>query len=150
MSARIDFVIGMDAVGALVRGIGWSYVNQSALSMLARHSPMFTYSGDRAMASPSFFRALQFIVTFALIAIMPAGCGDPCRDCKKIDCSGSDIDCSRSDMDCRDTDHSSKAECELRKAECEAKKKETMRGCEEYKALCFKACNASSSPPARL
>jgi hypothetical protein len=101
------------------------------------------------MVSTSLFRALKVIVTLVLIGVLPAGCADPCRDCTKIDCSGRDLDCSRSEMECN-TDHSNKTDCELRKAECEANKKETMTGCEKYKALCFKACNAPSPPPARL
>ena len=99
------------------------------------------------MVSTSLFRGLKVIVTLALIALSPAGCGDPCRNCKNIDCPGSDIDCSRNDMDCSDTKHSNKAECELRKAECEAKKKESMMECEKYKSLCFKSCGAPSAAP---
>ena len=50
------------------------------------------------MVSTSFFRCLRVITTLGLIALAPAGCGDPCRDCSNIACSGSDIDCTRGYM----------------------------------------------------
>jgi hypothetical protein len=94
------------------------------------------------MVTTTLFRVLKVIVTLALIGLLPAGCGDPCRNCRNIACPGSDLDCSRNDRECSDTKHSNKAGCELNKAECEAKKKETIIECEKLKSLCFKSCGA--------
>jgi hypothetical protein len=86
------------------------------------------------MVSTSLFRCLRAITTLGLIALAPAGCGDPCRDCSNIACSGSDIDCTRSNN-----------------AECEAKKKEALTECAKYKSFCLKSCGApSAAPPAIL
>jgi hypothetical protein len=81
----------------------------------------------------SLFRVLKVIAPLVLIALSPGGCGDPCRNCLEMECSGSAIDCSRND-----------------KTECEAKKKEAMAECDKYKSLCFKSCGARSAPPVIL
>ena len=82
--------------------------------------------GDKALVSISLFRVLIVIATLASITLLSTGCADPCSNCTKIACSGNDIEC-------RDIKNSNKAECE-------AKKKQAMMECEEYRALCFKAC----------
>ena len=74
------------------------------------------------MVFTSLPRILKIIVTLGWIALSPAGCGDPCRDCLKIECPRSTVDCSRID-----------------KAEGEAKKKEAIMECDEYRSLCFKS-----------
>jgi hypothetical protein len=75
------------------------------------------------MIFTSLPRILKIIVTLGWIALSPAGCGDPCRDCLKIECPLSVVDCSRID-----------------KAQCEAKMKEAMMECDEHRQLCFNSC----------
>jgi hypothetical protein len=94
------------------------------------------------MVSSCLYRGLKIIAALAPIALLPAGCADPCQECPKIDCSHNDIDCSPNAMKCGDSTQSSKAACENKIAQCEAKKKETVTGCEQIKTMCFKSCKA--------
>ncbi len=99
------------------------------------------------MVCSCLYRGLKIIAALAPIAFLPAGCADPCQECTKIVCSGNDIDCSPDTLKCDDSTQSNKAACENKIALCEAKKKESVTGCEQIKALCFKSCKVRSAPP---
>jgi hypothetical protein len=96
------------------------------------------------MVSSCLYRGLKIIAALAPVALLPAGCADPCRECPKINCSGNDIDCSPDAMKCGDPAQSNSGECQKKIARCEANKKETISGCEQIKTMCFKSCK---TPP---
>src|SRR5215831_18756134 len=99
------------------------------------------------MVSSGLFRGFTIIASLFLVALLPAACADPCRECTKIDCSVNDIDCSPNALKCGDPAQSNSGECQKKIAQCEANKKETVTGCEQIKTMCFKSCNARNAPP---
>jgi len=99
------------------------------------------------MVSSSLYRGLKIITALAPIAFLPVACADPCQECPKIDCSGNDIDCSPNALKCGGPAQSNSGECQKKIAQCEANKKDTVTGCEQIKAMCFKSCKAGSAPP---